>query len=302
MTQHLKQNIILPAWEIIQEHGKLKKFYFLPGVLSIIFLSVLLVYQSIYTYVEVFGYKEEAFQIILNFFHSSYALEVIIGWAIFFVIYILISPIFEGGMIKYIESVDQQKKWSVWDAIWMWIYRFLPLFEYNNIFSEFKLVSILNAYLFMIRFLWVEYLSYLSSIFVFIFIFSVILNILFAYAKYFIVVENKKVFPSIWASSKLAVLNLATTTKLYFLMFVLNLRVIFNFLIFLSFPLLMAIAVSLITSKIYLTIAIIIISIVFGILILALWYLTAVLEIFKTSLWYFAYKQGKQKTRGIETQ
>ena len=95
MNPNLKQNIILPAWEIIQEHSKLKRFYFLPGLLSIIFLSVLLVYQAIYTYVEVFGYKEQAFEVILNFFHSNYALEVIIGGAIFFIIYILISPIFE---------------------------------------------------------------------------------------------------------------------------------------------------------------------------------------------------------------
>jgi len=300
MNNKLKENIIMPAWEIIQEHSQLKRFYFLPGLLSIIFLSVLLVYQAIYTYVEIFGYKEEAFQIILNFFHSSYAVEVIIGGVIFFLIYIIISPLFEWGMIKYIESLDQGKKRGVSDALWMWIYRFLPLFEYNNIFSEFKLVSILNAYLFMIRFLWVEYLSYLSSIFVFVFLFSVVLNILFSYSKYFIVVENKKVFPSVGASAKLAILNLAMTSKLYFLMFILNLRVIFNFLIFLSFPLLMAVAVSLITSKIYLTIAIVIISGVFGLLILAMWYLTAVLEIFKTALWYFAYKQAKENTQDLE--
>ncbi|MDC0506152.1 hypothetical protein OAN96_01005 [Candidatus Gracilibacteria bacterium] len=300
MQNTLKQKIIIPAWEIIQEHSTLKKFYFLPGLLSIIFLSVLLVYQAIYTYVEVFGYKEEAFQVILGFFHSSYAFEAIVGGIIFFLVYIVIAPLFEGAMIKYIESVNNEKDTSVGDALGMGIYRFLPLFEYNNIFSEFKLISILNAYLFMIRFLGIEYISYLSGVFVFVFIFSVVLNILFSYSKYFIVVENKKVFPAISASSKLAILNISITSRIYFLMFLLNMRVVFNFLIFLSFPLLMVVAVSLITSKIYLAIAIIFLSVVFSILILALGYLTAVLEIFKTALWYFAYKHGKQKTQNLE--
>jgi len=222
MDNKIQKNIILPAWDIIRNNGRLKKFYFFPGLLSIIFLSVLLVYQAIYTYVEVFGYKEDALRIILNFFHSSYALEVIIAWIIFLLVYILITPIFEWGLIKYIESLDNGKKPGISDSLWMWLYRFFPLFEYNNIFSEFKLISILNAYLFVIRFVGIEYFNYISYVFVFVFIFSVVINILFAYSKYVIVVWNKKMFPAIWESSKIAILNITTTFKLYFLMFILH--------------------------------------------------------------------------------
>jgi hypothetical protein len=54
MSNILKEKIIIPAWLIIKNDYKIKKFYLFPGLLSIIFLTILLVYQSIYTYVELF--------------------------------------------------------------------------------------------------------------------------------------------------------------------------------------------------------------------------------------------------------
>ena len=300
MNSNLKRDIIIPAWEIIKEDSKLKKFYFFPWILSIIFLTVLLVYQSIYTYVEIFWKKEEALVIILKFFHSDYLIEVVIAAIIFLIIYITVIPIFEWALIKYIDSKNKKQEFSTSESIWLWMYRFLPLFEYNNIFSEFKFIAILNAYLFTIRFVWIEYLSYISYIFLVIFFFSIIINIIFAYCKYEIVIWDKKPFESIWASSKISFLNLKTTIKLYFLMFLLNIRVIINFIIFLSFPILMVLALGLFTTKIFLAIAVTILSILFLFCIIILWYLAGVLDIFKNSIWYFAYIKWKQKVEEIE--
>jgi hypothetical protein len=50
----VKDKIILPSWKIIREDSKVKKFYLLPGLLSTIFLTALLTYQAIYTYVMIF--------------------------------------------------------------------------------------------------------------------------------------------------------------------------------------------------------------------------------------------------------
>ncbi len=300
MSKYLQDNIILPAREIIRKDSSIKKVYFFPGLLSIIFLTVLLVYQSLYTYVEIFEKKDEAMVILLNFFHSDYLVEVIIWSVIFLIIYLLVTPIFEWWLIRYI---DLKNKWEETDAIeslWLWVYKFLPLFEYNNIFSEFKFISVLNWYLFIIRFVWVEYIKVISYIFIVLLFFSIIINILFAYSKYEIVLWNKKVFNALWNSSKIAILNLRTTIKLFFLMFFLNIRVIFNFLIFLSFPIVMIIAIWLITSKMFLFLAITILWVLFVFFILLLWYLTAVLEIFKTSLRYFAYQKGIKRLNQVE--
>ncbi|QFR39694.1 hypothetical protein A9Q91_05740 [Candidatus Gracilibacteria bacterium 28_42_T64] len=300
MSNHVKDNIIIPAWNIVKNDSNLKKFYLLPGILSIIFLSALLVYQSIYTYVEIIGKKEETLIIILNFFHSDYLFEVVIIAVIFLIFYFLLSPIYEGGLIKYIQDKNTKNELNNSDAFLVGLYNFFPLFEYNNLFSEFKFISVLNGYLFIVRFVGIEYIQNISYVFLVIFFFSIILNVLFAYSKYIIILEEKKVFESIGESSKIAMMNLSTTIRLYFLMFFLNIRVIINFILFLSFPLLAVVLIGVVTSKIFLLVAITILVVIFIGLIGVLGYLTAVLDIFKTSLWYFAYKAGKEKMEKIK--
>lgn len=300
MNNILKDKIILPGWNIVKDNTSLKKYYLFPWILSIIFLTFLLVYQSIYTYVEIFEKKDEALVLILNFFHSQYILELAIAWAIFLIIYFLTLPMFEWWLIHFIQHKDNQEEIRSSQAFWMWMYKFFPIFEYNNIFSQFKFISIVNAFLFVIRFVWIKYVDILAIIFFILLLLSIVVNVLFVYTKYFIVLENQKVFTAIWKSSKLAILNFSDTTKLYLLVFMLNIRVIFNFAIFLFFPILISAAIIFISSQIFLYIAVWIISILFIIAIYILWYLTAVLEVFKTSLWYFAYKEWKEKLKKIE--
>lgn len=302
MNKDLQDKIVLPARKIIKEDIKIKKFYLIPWLLSIIFLTWLLVYQVIYTYVEVFwNNKEEVLRIILNFLESDYWIEALIIWLIFVWIYILMTPIFEWWLIKYIDYKNRWETISSIDAIWQWIYKFLPLFKFNNTFSEFKIMSILNFYLFILRFIWLEYIKILSYIFLVIFIFWFIINIMMAYAKYSIVIWNKWVFEAIWESSKIAILNMKTTIKLYFLMLWLNIRVILNFIIFLFFPIAIVLAIWYISTKFLLMVTVIILSIIFILLIVIIWYLTAVLEVFRTSVWYYAYKEGIIKLEDEES-
>ena len=294
MAKLLKEKIIIPAWNIIKDDTKIKKFYIFPWLLSILFLTILLVYQSIYTYVELFWKKEEALVIILKFFHSDFAFEIIASAVIFLIIYFIIIPIFEWWLIKYIHAKNSEKQLTTGEAFWQWVYKFFPLFEYNNIFSEFKIISILNGYLFIIRFLWLWYIEIITYVFIVLLILWITINILFSYSKYLITLENKWVFESVWISSKIAILNFKRTVRLYFFILFLNLRVIFNFIIFLSFPIIIVVAIWLITTKIFLVVAISILTTLFIIFILALWYLSAVLEVFKTSIWYYAYIEWKK--------
>lgn len=295
MTNLLKNKIIFDAWNMIKDDSKIKKIYFLPWLLSIIFLTFLLVYQSIYTYVVVFWKKEEALVIILNFFHSAYITETLITFWIFLIIYFLLTPIFEWWLIKYIDSKNNNMQLWTSQIISAWIYNFIPVFEYDNIFSEFKFISILNFFLFTIRFVWIEYVEIISYVYLALFFVWTIINLLCVYPKYEIVINNKWIFESIWISSKIAILNFETTFKLYFLLFILNIRVFINFIIFLSFPIIIVFTIGLITSKIFLIVAIIIQVTLFVFFILILWYLTWVLEIFTKAVWYFAYIEWKEQ-------
>ena len=300
MNNVIKDKIIIPAWNIVKDNTSLKKYYLLPGLMSIIFLTFLLVYQSIYTYVEIFWKKEEALILILNFFHNDYIIQIIIAAIIFLFIYFITLPMFEWWLIHYIDHKEKNEQISWSEAFWMWMYKFFPLFEYNNIFSEFKFMSILNAFLFSIRFIWIDYINILSYIFIIILFLSVIINILFAYSKYFIILDNQKVFPAVWKSIKVAILNIKNTSKLYLLMFVLNIRVILNFIIFLIFPVIISATILYISSQIFLIVTLSILTLLFIVAIYILWYLTAVLDIFKTAIWYYAYKHGAEKAKKIE--
>jgi len=294
MDNSFTDSILNPSLELIKNDSKIKRFYFLPWLLSVVFLSVLLVYQVVYTYVVLLGNKDAAAEIVLEIFHSQYATEILISSAIFVVFYIFLTPIFEGGLIRYIQKKSQGEA-SRSESIGFGIFRFYPLFEFNNIFNMFKFISIINGALFTLRFLGLEYATAIGVFFFIAFLFSIILNIFIAYTRYEIVLENKGVFESIGTSSQIALLNIKTTLKLYVLMFIMNIKVVLNFIIFLIFPIMSAFILWFITSQTFATIAIVLLGAVFVFLILVLGYMAAVLEVFTTSIWYNAYKQWKAK-------
>lgn len=296
MNDSIKKNIIQKAWDIIHEDNKIKKFYFFPWLISIIFLTLILVYQTIYTYVEIFQQEDKALRVILSVFHSWYITEILIWFWIFLLLYIIITPLYEWTLISYISKKEESDtEVSLSDSFWNWLYRFLPILEFWNIFSQFRFMSILNMYLFCLRFIWLEYIWYLTLSFSFLLIISTIVNILFAYARFEIILNNKGALESITESIKIAILNIWSTTKLYFYMFLVNIRIIINFFVFLLFPFFIATAITYISTKLFLIITVIILSIIFLVLIVILWYLGWVFEILKTSIRYFAYIEWKKK-------
>ncbi len=295
MNDNIKKNIIQKAWDIIHEDSKIKKFYFVPWLISIIFLTIILVYQSIYTYVELFHKEDKALRVILNVFHSWYITEILIWFVSFLLLYILFMPLFESTLISYIaKKKESDTLVNISDSVWVWLYRYLPLFEFWNIFAQFKFISILNEYLFCLRFIGIEYIGYLSLAFSFLLFVSTIVNILFAYARFEIILNNKSALESINESIKIAILNIWVTTKLYFYMFLVNIRIIINFFVFLFFPFFIATAITYITTKLFLIITVMVLSLIFLFLIILLGYLGWVFEILKTSIRYFAYIEWKK--------
>ena len=95
MNNTIKEDIILPAWNLIKDDGSIKLLSLFPGLMSILFFSILLVYQSVYTYVKIFEKTDEAFVVLLNFFESEYIIEFLIFGGIFFLLYIVFMPIYE---------------------------------------------------------------------------------------------------------------------------------------------------------------------------------------------------------------
>ena len=295
MDNWFTENILNPSLRLIKNDYKIKRFYFFPGLLSVVFVSVLLVYQSIYTYSVLLGKTDMTLEWILSLFHSEYITQLLIASLVFVLCYVILVPIFEWSLIRYIDRKDCEANPSRSDSFGHGIVRFAPLFEFNNIFSMFKFMSIVNGFLFALRFLGIEYASFLSVVFFIAFLFSIILNILISYASYEIVLEWKWVFESIGVSSQIALLNIKTTIKLYIFMFIMNIKVLINFFVFLIFPILSAFIIGFISSQVFVMIIFVILALIFIFLICMLGYMAGVLEIFTTAVWYHAYIEGKKK-------
>ena len=95
MNNNFTETIIKPAWEIARKADKIKKFNFFPSLLSTIYLSIIILYQTAFTYIEVFDKKDEFFKLVLNFFHNDYFLESVITIILLFIMYLLLTPIAE---------------------------------------------------------------------------------------------------------------------------------------------------------------------------------------------------------------
>lgn len=104
----MKEEIVIPAWEIASNTTEIKIFNFLPSLLSTVYLSLILLYQVAWSYINIFHLKDRFFSLVITFVHADYFMEVLIGLFAFFIAYLLITPISEGGIIAIIDSVDHK--------------------------------------------------------------------------------------------------------------------------------------------------------------------------------------------------
>ncbi len=300
MEKNFHDTILAPALDLIKIDNKLKRFYFLPGLLSVVFMSFLLTYQIAYTYIVLLQKEWMVFEYILNLVHhTGYLSVILITVCVFVMLYIVANPVFEWALIRYIGTRDIKgpENASRSDALWLGFVRFYPLFEFNSIAGLFKFVSIFNGFLFSLRFLGLQYVVPLAIFFLIAFLFSCIINIFIAYARYEIILENQGVFPAIGVSSQIALLNLRNTLRIYLYMFFMNIKVFINFIIVMIFPIIGAGVAGFITSQVFSVIIITILILLFIFIIALLWYTTWVLNIFSTGIWYYSYKEGKKRLK-----
>lgn len=105
----MKESIVLNAWELITRYHSLKKLNFFPSFVGMLWLFCILIYQITYTYVIVFQKKDQLFGALSNFVHTEYFTEVIVSLVSIFVLYTLLEPIANGGIIQMIDSYRKSK-------------------------------------------------------------------------------------------------------------------------------------------------------------------------------------------------
>jgi hypothetical protein len=300
----MKEEIVLPAWQIASENSEIKVFNFFPSLLSTLYLACILLYQVAWSYIYVFNLNDQFFSLVVDFVHADYFVECIVTLVVFFLFFIIVTPIAEGGLISIIDRIDKRDSEqaninTVWFGISRWIKNFLPIFEANNITALFKLISIITFTLFLIRLFGTQYLGYILGIMGVYFAIAITINMFLAYTRFFVVLEHMKAFDAIVASASMALEHFSITFKLYLTLMLVYVRTILTVVAFLLFP----IALSAILT--YATVAMVKIFFIglLGVLglgfIVFISHLNSVLEIFVETLWYRAYIENKKSGSGI---
>ncbi|MBP8016495.1 hypothetical protein KAZ01_00660 [Candidatus Gracilibacteria bacterium] len=287
----MQGNIVIPSWELVNKADLIKKFNFFPSILSTIFLSLIVLYQTAYSYIIIFQKKDQFFSLVIDIVHKSYFIEILICFIIGFLVYILIIPIAKSGVYYLIDAFYKQDigKYKLSYGISQGLLSFLPLFEFNNFMGLFKLLSVITSYLFCLRIFGNEYIGLISAILGIYFIFALIINILFIYATFFIIFEKKGLFESLSLSAMMTISNLGVTFKLYYTLFLVYARIIIIVIVFSIFSLIFSAIFAYITSKFFFIIGIYFMMAIFILFVLFIAHLNSVLEIFVDSLWYKTY-------------
>jgi len=292
----MKHNIVIPSYELAHNATLIKKFNFFPSLLSTLYLSVIVLYQTAFSYIYIFQKKDEFFSVIINIAHQAYFIEVIIWVAIWFLLYILIQPIAEWWMAQLIDAYSKKEASRYKTSHWVtqWLLNFLPLFEYHNFMWLFRLLSIITFYFLLLRIFWQDY-AFIISIIAFCYIlFSIVINLFFAYAKFFIIFEKKHVFEAISLSTRMSLNNIEITWKLYYTLFLVYIRVILTIIIFIVFPLIFSTLFAYVTTQLFFWVWVTVLAVIFWGFLIFITHLNSVLEIFVESLWYNAYIENRK--------
>ena len=91
----MRENIVIPSWELASSNSTLKKFNFLPSFFATAYLALIVCYQVAWTYIYLFQLKDTFFKAVVDFSHTGYFLEIVGSIVLFVLLYMLLSPFAE---------------------------------------------------------------------------------------------------------------------------------------------------------------------------------------------------------------
>lgn len=171
---------------------------------------------------------------------------------------------------------------------------FLPLFELTNSLSLFRLLSIITFYLFLLRIFGKDYFAVITACMSVYLGFAFLINILFSYARFFIIFENKKTLESLSLSVRMTISNIGITFHLYFTLLLVYIRTFITAIVFIIFPFIVSGLFTYVTMPVLQMISIAALSVLFILFLAFVSHLNSVLEIFVEAIWYNAYKENRK--------
>ena len=292
--------IISRSWELTAETPRLKWFAFFPAFAAVIVFVVEIAWQA-YLYWSEFGWGKDNSYVLLKETYSVLCDYHLIWWVIFMTIFVLIftfvlPPLIFSTMVLSVRQRAEHPEISLnlRQKIIEGARHFFPIFEFNALMAPFGFLTIVFFTLSMYRYYHGTIFNLLVPFIIIQSILAFLLNLFFFFAPYFIICEEVSVTQSLKKSIALVFLHLEKTIGIILLIFLINLRVIINVIVVLGVPVGVLATLSYFATSQYLTLAVIL-AVGIAALVLGLTaYMTAILDVFTTSVWERSYAYLQQ--------
>ncbi len=304
------RDIVRKAWQITQVHLKKLIWYgFIPSFFSVVVSSTYITYQynafrnsalfSEATESNIFDTLATVWNLVSGYPGLS-TIAIILG-VLIFLANILTPPIFRGILINALMKVKRYE--SITGSVEIGVRRFFPLFEFGLLTGAFSITTLFTESSFILRW-WGENVFFvILPILLFIAMAGLIINFLFTYSEYFIVLENKKLMHAMMESSVLVVANLKKTILVFVLMLLIGVRIILNVLLILLIPMLVVGAASYFATVFLSTFGLVMITFFVLLILIVSSYLLGLFQIFATAVWVltFAELRPLETTSAVKT-
>ncbi len=288
------KQIIADSWRYTQNRKKVVRWL---GVFPAIFTTTGSVATILYQF---FAFKSSALfnetegsfffdviDFIITFIkeHLSLTFPLVIVFIIALLIYLLLPTLAKAAVMQIIAREKHGQPATVGTGLRQGMMRFLPLFEYHAIIKTFSIMFILVEMSFAIRNLGLDFFMLFLPIFIVFLVIGLVLTLLFTYADFYIVIDEKGIFESMRMSAKTVVMNWKHTFLITILMLIIGVRVIIQAILVFLIP----VAIIVITGYVAI-VAAPIVSILIGSLVGAVGmivaaYINGAVDIFSYSVW-----------------
>lgn len=302
------RDIVRKAWQITQVHLKKLIWYgFTPAFFGVIVSSVYLTYQynafrtsplfSPGHETNVIGAARTIWSVVSA--HGTISAVLIILGVLIFLGYALTPPVFRGTLIHAVMKIKNYE--SIEGSFEVGVRHFFPLFEFALLTGAFSITTLFTESSFILRW-WGENVFFMAlPILLFIAMAGLIINFLFTYAEYYIVLDGKRLMKSMMESSILVIANLRKTILVFVLMVLIGARIILNVLLVLLIPMLVVVLTSYLATVFLSTIGLILIGITSLAILIVSSYLLGLFQIFATAVWVLTFDALTQKHTDAST-
>ncbi len=286
------ETLVAPAWKAVTQGTLIKKFNFLPSLMSTVVLAGIATYQVAITWVMFFGETDLAFQWLAGFSKNVLFWESAAAGVLAFFLMEFLITVYEGGLLHLVRAFFRRddSKYGYFRGMAAGLRTFLPLLEYDMFVKIFHPVSILTSYFLLLRVIGMAYFWVVTPLVALYALVALVINVFLSYARFYIVFEGKGIFQALSASVAMSLEHMDTTVRLFFSMLLVYVRTVLLLLGTLAFPLGVTALFAWLGAGVAFSWAFGFAGLAFLAFLVFVSHANSVLEIFVTALWYGAWE------------